>query len=112
VSAEEAVSPQADGVHVSTAVRVVRLVDDPWGVRPRAWSVALVYRVHGTTYWYAGYLGARYGGQAASIPAAHAGLPFDAWVRQQEEIYRPGHGGRGDHASARHRPAQGGGGGR
>jgi hypothetical protein len=94
IGVDEAVSQQADGVHVSTAIRVLRFVDDPWGVRPRAWSIALVYRAQGVTYWYAGYLGRDFGGQATSIPAAQAGLPFGFWVQQQKEIYRPAGSGR------------------
>jgi hypothetical protein len=87
------VMQKPDGVHVSPRVQVVRFEDDPWGLRPKAWSVAVIYRLHGVTYWYAGYIDATYGGASASIPAANAGLPFDDWVQEQDEVDRSGAGG-------------------
>lgn len=95
LTADWAVSQREDGLHVSPGIIVNQFEDDPWGVRPGAWSVALVYRLHGVTYWYTGYIDASYGGSSTSIPAAQAGLPLAAWVRRAKaDLYRE-HGGGG-----------------
>lgn len=91
---------EPDGLHLAPGIEVVELWDDPWQVRPDAWSVALGYDdPEGTLTWWVGFEDARFGSQSASVPAANAGdIGFRAWaVEQKTGLYDgPGAGARPD----------------
>lgn len=83
---DRAIQALPDGLHVSTRVTVLKVVDDPWGYRSDgAWSVAVAYRdPKGVVRWWAGYTEKDGGGSSAEIPKRYAHMDFSSWVAAQD----------------------------
>ncbi|MFC4784438.1 hypothetical protein ACT8ZV_08190 [Nocardioides sp. MAHUQ-72] len=80
------VSLQPDGtLHVAPGVKVVRVVDNPYHRKAPSISAAVVYRLNGQTYWYAGYVDKLKGGGSASQQAMTE-LGFRDWIDEQAPI--------------------------